>query len=531
MAASHDVYQIVHADDFAAALKVLATEPVDCALLDVSMLAANLESALLRIISHSPGTSIVLICDGAQQDLAMLGVRHGAHDFVVRDTHHPDSLVRTVRSSLERHTSKTNLHFLAHHDTLTGLANRVLFHRTLEASFEAATEGEGSPFGVLFIDLDGFKPVNDTLGHDAGDELLRIIARRLRRNVSHDDLVGRLGGDEFAVLVSNLKEPANAVSVARRLLREIEQPMQIEGEPVNVSCSIGVATSPSFSSAQGIIKAADEAMYDAKRAGGNGLHVHADTAVGGLYEVFRRNELELFYQPQVDLGGQLVGVEALLRWNRDGEIVLPNQFVPELEDSGLIVSVGEWVIDRALEQLVRWRADGVDVPRVAVNVSPVQLQRVDLVATLDRLLGEHKLPPSSLELEVTERVMLADHGRTRENLEGIRAMGVSIALDDFGTGYSSLSSLHDYPVNTIKVDRRFVRDIASNARSASIVGSILDLGRRLGLEVVAEGVETLQQVELLQKEGCKVLQGFLFGHPEPATELGSTMTAESPVAM
>ncbi len=520
MAASQDVYQIVHADDFSSVLMTLEQDHIDCALLDVEALGTQLESALLRIISLSPATSIVLICDGAEQDHAMLGVRHGAHDFVLRDSHHPDSLVRTVRSSLERHNGKTSLHFLAHHDNLTGLANRVFFQRSLETAYDGA-QRQGALLGVLFVDLDGFKPVNDTLGHDAGDEVLRIIGRRLRRSVSHEDLVARIGGDEFAVLLVGLGDPKQAVNVARRLLQQVELPIQLGGNTVRVSCSIGVSTNLDHLTASALLKAADDAMYVAKRSGGNGVHVHATTSARftRLTSALDEDELELYYQPQVDLQGRIVGVEALLRWNRDGEIIGPTHFVPEMEDNGLIVDVGDWVLQQAIAQLVAWRRQGLEIPRVAVNVSPIQLQRPDLAAKVEGLLASHGLSPSCLELEVTERVMLSDDGRAMANLTALRALGCGIALDDFGTGYSSLSCLHEYPVNTLKVDRRFVHDIVSNERSFSIVGSILDLGRRLGLDVVAEGVETIQQAMLLRKEGCQVLQGFLFGRPQSAARV------------
>ncbi|MEO0604595.1 MAG: bifunctional diguanylate cyclase/phosphodiesterase, partial [Myxococcota bacterium] len=409
-------------------------------------------------------------------------------------------------------------------DDLTGLANRVLFQRSLETAFETC-QRQASTIGVLFLDLDGFKPVNDTLGHDAGDELLRIIGRRLRRSVSHEDLVGRLGGDEFAVLLGKLHEPRNAVTVARRLLKEVEQPIQIVGRTVRVSCSIGVATSLDHTTPQAVIRAADDAMYEAKRSGGNGVHVHARTArYTRLTTALDRDELELYYQPQVDLDSRIVGVEALLRWNRDGEIIGPTQFVPEMENNGLIVEVGDWVLDQALTQLVAWRGEGVELPRVAVNVSPIQLQRLDLAGRVGDLLDAYGVAPESLEVEVTEGVMLSSDGQARENLQALRDMGCGVALDDFGTGYSSLSRLHEYPVNTIKVDRRFVKDIVSNERSFSIVGSILDLGRRLGLDVIAEGVETVQQANLLRKEGCQVLQGFLFGRPKSAANAPSVST-------
>ena len=517
MAASEDVFEIVHADGLPELLEELSRADTDVLLADLSSLGQHVAGTLLRLVSTSPATSIVLICDDNEQELVMEGIRHGAHDYVVRNVDQTDTLVRTVRFAIGRNHGENNLHFLAHHDALTGLANRVLFSRCLDSAVVQAAE-TGNPFGLLFIDLDGFKPVNDRLGHDCGDQLLKIVANRLRSNVSRTDVVARMGGDEFAVLVEDLADEGCAAKVAQRLVAAVDQPIDLADREVRVSCSVGVAVGWGRSKPSALLKAADEAMYRAKWAGGGGLQVHRPpegaTALEGALE---RGEYELYYQPQIDRTGALYGMEALLRWNRGGEVLGPTSFIGQLEETGAIVPVGEWVIRTALERLIAWRAQGIKVPRVAVNVSPLQLQRSHLAQRIGALLSELQVSPDSLEIEITEWVMLSDDGRALRNLEGIRKIGCAIALDDFGTGYSSLSYLHRYPVDTLKVDRSFVQDIETNTRSFSIVGSILDLGRRLGIVTVAEGVETTAQASLLRREGCNVLQGFLFGRPLPGT--------------
>ena len=525
MARSPDVFHIMHADGLDDAMRQLEEGEVDIAMLDLGLLRPQLEATLLRVVSLSPATSIVVICDESQQDAAMACVRHGAHDFVVRHSN-SDGMVRTVRSAFGRHNSNTNLHFLAHHDALTGLANRVLFTRCLDGELRTAAERH-SLVGVLFVDLDDFKPVNDRYGHDAGDEVLRTIGRRLREGVPRSHVVARMGGDEFAVLVVDPEREGAIADTARKVVELVSAPIQLhEGYIVSVSCSVGVASSRGRTSSGRLVKDADEAMYRAKRVGGGGIQVSpgpTPTVIDGELEgALERREFELYYQPQVDGQGALFGVEALLRWNRNGEVMGPNTFIPQLEESGHIVGVGAWVLHTALHQLRTWWNAGLQVPRIAVNVSPLQLSRPDFSDRVAALLDNLNLPANALELEVTERVVLSMDGPSRTNLETLRELGVLIALDDFGTGYSSLAYLHRFPVDTLKVDRSFVQDIGTNPRSCSIVGSILDLGHRLGIVTVAEGVESQLQADILLREGCDVLQGFLYGHPRPGTHLPSS---------
>lgn len=517
MVGSQDVFELAHVDSLEQVLEQLEAAPMDVALIDLEGLEGYVEGALLRIVSISPATSIVLICEPAHEEQAMQGVRYGAHDYVIRDEQQTDSLLRTLRSSMGRHKSKTNLHFLAHHDALTGLANRVLFARCLEGAVRKSAE-LGHAMGVLYLDLDGFKPVNDRLGHDSGDRLLQIISRRLRSSVHRSDVVARMGGDEFAILLEHLPSEDAAQRVAHRLVAAVQEPVHLGCQVAQVSCSVGVATARGGSGADELLKSSDEAMYRAKRIGGGGIWVVGEEAPPSGLELsgaLQRGEFELYYQPQVDQERRLFGVEALLRWRRSGELIGPNTFVPQLEESGLIVPVGDWVLRTALEQLLVWRSDGQRVPRVAVNVSPLQLQRSDFAIRILGLLRELGLPGNALEIEVTERVVLSDDGPSRDNLERLGSLGVAVALDDFGTGYSSLAYLHRHPIDTLKVDRSFVQDIETNPRSFAIVGSILDLGRRFGIVTVAEGVETTEQARILCEEGCNVLQGFLFGRPQP----------------
>ncbi|HHO52762.1 MAG TPA: EAL domain-containing protein, partial [Deltaproteobacteria bacterium] len=460
-------------------------------------------------------------CHPWEQQQALAAVHAGAHDYLIRGRDAEEAILRLVCAALERRSSTSKLQYLAHHDGLTGLANRVLFNKCLE---DANHQDQPSRIGILYLDLDGFRAINDLHGHEVGDEVLRIVAGRIRGEVQGFDVVARVGGDEFAILLDHL-EQGEATKVAQRVMTSLQRPISALGQELSLSCSVGVASrAPSRGGISGLLRAADEAMCRAKRSGQGHIHVSEPQERGPdqrrrLHDKLRgalsRGEFSLDYQPQVDAEGQLFGVEALLRWHHDDQLIGPNTFIPILEETGQIVPVGAWVLQQALAQLATWRAAGVMVPRMAVNVSPVQLQESGFSAVVATLLSQIRVPPSSLELEVTERVVMSDHGRCLNNMDMIRELGVRLALDDFGTGYASLAYLHRFPVDTLKVDRSFVREIHSNAKSASIVGSILDLGRRLGVATVAEGVETEEQVVCLRNEGCRIMQGFLFGRPRP----------------
>lgn len=426
---------------------------------------------------------------------------------------------------------------LAYHDALTGLGNRHQLDQLLEnllAEYESTRQG----FSLLFLDLDGFKTLNDSMGHDQGDLLLRAIAKALRARLRDGDFTARLGGDEFIVLVRET-EPLALLSLADKLLEACRQPVPLgSGEPVAVSASIGIASLPAHaSSAAGLIKAADSAMYAAKAAGRNCARLfsadmaeHAQRRLAleqGLHRALSgAHGLALHWQPVVDTrSARLLGVEALLRWQSPqlGQVA-PDVFIPLAEECGLILELGRWVLDQALGQLADWRRRGVAVPTIAVNVSAQQLAEPGFAAALQATLQAHGCAPTELELEVTEST-LQSLPQVRQRLAEVRALGVALALDDFGTGFSSLSSLKTLPLTRLKVDRSFVRDLTHSSKDYAIVHTVVALAQALQLSVTAEGVELPQQRELLQRLGVEACQGWLFARALPADELERWLAA------
>jgi diguanylate cyclase (GGDEF)-like protein/PAS domain S-box-containing protein len=420
---------------------------------------------------------------------------------------------------------------LAYHDALTGLGNRHQLDQLLEtllADYENTQQG----FSLLFLDLDGFKTLNDSMGHDQGDLLLRAIARQLRARLRDGDFTARLGGDEFIVVVRET-EAAALLTLADKLLEACRQPVALSSaEPVSVSASVGVAILPLHAtSAAGLVKAADSAMYAAKAAGRNCARLfsadmaeHAQRRLAleqGLHRALISGRgLALHWQPVVDTRtARLLGVEALMRWQSPqlGQIA-PDVFIPLAEVCGLILELGRWVLNQALAQLADWRQRGVQVQRIAVNVSAQQLAEPGFAAELQSLLQTHGVAPTELELEVTEST-LQSLPQVRQRLSELRALGVELALDDFGTGFSSLSSLKNLPLTRLKVDRSFVRDLTHSSKDFAIVHTIVELAQALQLSTTAEGVELPQQREMLQRLGVDACQGWLFAKALPGPEL------------
>lgn len=417
---------------------------------------------------------------------------------------------------------------LARYDSLTGLPNRHMFTEELDRVLLRSRRYERR-FALLFIDLDRFKLVNDNLGHAAGDTLLRTIGARLIRLLRDADLLARLGGDEFVVITESNCEAATLSKVANRILCAISEAMTLEGRRVEVSGSIGVAVYPNDGDdAASLMRAADAAMYQAKASGKNtfefftaelaqraSLHYALE---GELRRAIEREQLVLFYQPQVDAqNGALVGMEALLRWQHpERGLLAPGAFIELAEESGLIVPIGRWVIQTACRQVAAWKAAGLRPPRCAVNISARQIAAENLVEDLRAALQEHRLAPGTLEIEITESMLMNDPLKASAMLEEIHRLGVHIAIDDFGTGHSSLAYLKRFPVGTLKVDRSFVQDLPHDAEDLAITGAVVALGRSLGMRIVAEGVETESQRDCLSTIGCDILQGYRFGRPSPA---------------
>ncbi len=431
----------------------------------------------------------------------------------------------------EKKLSEDRIHRLAHYDVVTELPNRALFMERLSQAVIQA-ERHHCSLAVLFLDLDGFKLINDTLGHHAGDQVLQQVAKRLLEQVRKGDTVARLGGDEFVLLLNELRQRDDAVPIAENLLEVLAQPYQVEGQEVDMSASIGISVFPGDGeSADVLVKHADTAMYRAKAQGKNTYRFftaemnRAAMEYMSLHGQLRRamsrmEEFELYYQPQLDLAtGKVYGVEALLRWRARDGFVAPGQFIPVAEESGLIVPLGEWVLQQACAQLQRWRAEGLCL-QVAVNLSGRQFRDPGLDAAVARAIEQAGIDPACLEVEITESFAMEDPDRTLHVLCRLKEMGVEVSIDDFGVAYSSLSQLKRFPIDRLKLDQSFVRDIPTDRDDAAIASAIIAMGRQLGLRVIAEGVETPEQLEFLRKEVCDEVQGYLFSRPLPADECG-----------
>ncbi|MGO9336672.1 MAG: putative bifunctional diguanylate cyclase/phosphodiesterase [Terracidiphilus sp.] len=421
------------------------------------------------------------------------------------------------------------LQFLAHHDSLTGLPNRAMLIDRLEQEIQKSTLDK-SRFCVLFLDLDGFKEINDAFGHQAGDLLLAAVARRIRLCVRSSDTLARIGGDEF-VLLANASEPADASTLAEKLVAAIRSPFAIAGAELRVTASIGIAIyNGAENEANELLKNADVAMHHAKSLGRNGFCFFERSMNGDSHEQqqilhdLRRaqfqQEMVLHYQPKVDAKlGKVIGVEALVRWNHPTRgMIAPDQFIPLAERTGLIVPLGGWVLNEACRQMSQWRASGHCDWTVSVNLSAVQFNHPGLIKLVREALQHHALDPHCLTLEITETTAMRDADASMVILQQLHEMGLRISIDDFGTGYSSLLYLKRLPASELKIDRGFVRDLPSDSEDAAIIVAIIALGRTLSLEIVAEGVETAEQQEFLTRLGCDSLQGFLLGRPVPAEQ-------------
>jgi diguanylate cyclase (GGDEF)-like protein len=442
-------------------------------------------------------------------------------------------LLETVAShasvALQNGKLMDQLRHEAIHDALTGLPNRTALQRQMGAALEEVADGRSPGAVVMILDLDSFKEVNDTLGHQHGDQLLIEVGARLRTAVGPTGFVARLGGDEFAILLSGTDDEDRAVRVGRRLLRSLEQPVSLDGLEVEVGGSLGLAMAPAHATdAAGLLKRADMAMYDAKASTG-GLRLYepdhdADSSrrlmlVSELRAALNQGRIEVHVQPQAQLStGDTVSVEALVRWNHaELGFIPPDEFIPIAERSGLIGLLTTRVLDASLAAVADWWRQGVDVG-VAVNLSARSLQDTDLVDEVSRLLRRHGIPASRLTLEVTESSVMADPARAIALLHQLRALGVRLSVDDFGTGYSSLSYLKSLPVQEVKIDRSFVTNLSGQSADVAIVRAIVDLGRHLGLEVVAEGIEDQATWDLLSSMGCDLGQGWHHGRPMPVAD-------------
>jgi diguanylate cyclase (GGDEF)-like protein/PAS domain S-box-containing protein len=452
-------------------------------------------------------------------------------------------IVNVLTTSLDitdRKRAESHLLHLAHHDTLTDLPNRVLLQDRLRRELARTRRGD-RPFALHLLDLDHFKGINDALGHQIGDRLLKSVAERLCTVVRDSDTVARLGGDEFAILQTHVMRPQEATDLAARILEAISEPFVFDGEEITTSASLGITTHPSDGSdADVLIKNADVAMYQAKAAGRNGYRLYAPdmnaqardrmALESDMRRGLQRNEFLLHYQPQIDATtGRITGAEALLRWQHpESGMIAPGNFLPLAEENGLIVPINEWVLREACSKAAEWARSGLPPLRVAVNLSPVQFRKQDVVQLVINILNDTKLNPGQLELELTESILMQNTEEVARDLLRLKDIGVSFSIDDFGTGYSSLSYIRNFPVDRLKIDQCFIRNLESNPSDAAIVRAIISLGHSLKLCVTAEGVETAEQAAILRAEGCDEFQGYFFGRPMPLADLLARVEEQNP---
>ncbi len=419
---------------------------------------------------------------------------------------------------------------MAYHDTLTGLPNRNLFYDRLIQALKQAKRNH-SMFAVLFLDLDRFKVINDSLGHTFGDLLLHSVGERLQKCIREIDTIARQGGDEFTALLIDI-DHEGVTLVANRILDSLSQPFILQDQEITITPSIGISLYPSDGEdVETLIKHADTAMYRAKEQGRNNFQLYIQgmstqlsnrlEMENSLRKALTRNEFILYYQPQFQIDtGEMVGMEALIRWNHPTQgFIPPSEFIPLAEETGLIIPIGEWVLQTACQQNKSWQQAGFPPVRVSVNISAQQFKQPQLVEIVERILGETKLNPQYLELEITENISMSDVHLTTTTLDRLKKLGIKISIDDFGTGYSSLGYLKRFPIDTIKIDQSFVRDIHADADDAAIVRAIMAMAHSLELNVIAEGVETMEQLNFLEQQNCDEAQGYLFMKPLSVNDL------------
>jgi diguanylate cyclase (GGDEF)-like protein/PAS domain S-box-containing protein len=450
--------------------------------------------------------------------------------------------IYVARNITERKRAERRIRYLARYDTLTKMPNRMQFQHLLQQAIARARRGQRS-LALLYLDLDRFKEVNDTFGHAAGDRTLEILSERLTRNLSKDTVIGRLAGDEFAMFIDDLPmdvdNRASIGTLARTLLDEISRTFYVNQQEVYLTASVGVAICPyDAENVIDLIRNADAAMYHSKQNGGNSCAFYVPEMNAAAVErlmlksklrrALERDELVILYQSKVDLrSGRVVGAEALLRWRLPGHgDISPSHFIPLAEETSLILDIGEWVLNRVCSDYREWQKSVPEPGRIAINLSLRQLKQSSFIARCRSVFRKHDVSPTCFELEVTETTLMTDPKRTIGLLNELYAMGLNLAIDDFGTGYSSLSALQQFPIGTLKIDQSFVRDVAVDSDDAAIVRTIIDMGKSLDLEVIAEGVEACEQLEFLRKHGCYYAQGRLFGDAMEAGKMLGILSAQ-----
>lgn len=535
-------YSLDWAPTYNAALETINRNEHDVCLFDYRLGEHNGIELLHEAVKNGCKLPIIMLTGQGDHEVDIKAMKAGAADYLIKGKIDASVLEHSIRYAIERKKAEEKILFLAYYDSLTSLPNRVLFKDRLNQTLLIAQRHQRI-LAILFLDLDNFKRINDTLGHPAGDELLKQVACRLSNYIRKSDsisrystdefsaVVARLGGDEFTIMLTEVSHVHDAMKVAQRILNAIAQPFDIEGHEVFITASIGIAVYPvDGEDVDSLLKNCDTAMYHAKNEGRNNYKFYEQslnkTALdilaleNNLHKALDKQEFRVYYQPRIDIRTRnVVGFEALIRWQHPQKgIIPPSEFIPMAEESGLIIPIGEWVLNEACKQNKAWQAAGFAPIFISVNLSGKQFKQQNLINVIDHAMSDVRLDPKYLELEITESI-IQDTKSTAGILRELRNLGLKIAVDDFGTGYSSLSYLRRFPLDTLKIDRSFVKDIAKDPDSEAIVKAIIAMAHCLKLRVIAEGVETEEQLKFLSDEGCDEFQGYLISPPLPADEV------------
>jgi diguanylate cyclase (GGDEF)-like protein len=526
------------------ALELIRTREYDIFLFDYRLGERSGLELMREAISLDCKSPIILMTGQGDHDVDIEAMKAGAADYLYKGEFNANLLERSIRYAIQHKRAEDRILRMAYFDNLTSLPNRALFHDRLKQALAHAERYEVNS-ALMFIDLDNFKRINDTLAHRVGDLLLQGVAERLSRYIRTSDTVARqkeialtntvarLGGDEFTVFLTEVKSMENVAKVAQRILNILSQPFQLDGHEVFTTGSIGIAMYPhDGTETDTLLKNADIAMYHAKEQGRNNFQFYKksmnETAFdrlsmeNSLRKAIERDEFLLYYQPRLDIrSGEVVALEALLRWQHPEKgIIEPADFIPIAEESGLIIPIGEWVLQSACAQNKIWQESDLHM-RIAVslNISGRQFTQASLIHIIEKVLADFSLDPRYLELEITESVIMQNAEVTMRMLQKLKRMGVKLSMDDFGTGYSSFNYLKQFPLDIIKIDRSFIQDVTKNREDATIVKAIIAMAQSLQLKVIAEGVETEEQLEFLRAQGCNEMQGYLLSRPVPPKEV------------
>ncbi|MDT3776575.1 EAL domain-containing protein [Nitrospira sp. MA-1] len=517
------------------ALDLIQQNKFQAIILDSHLPDGKSFESILQFMQFCPDIPILILSGVEEEAQAIQAVKSGAQDYLIKGQTSSSTLCRAIRYAMERQKATQRITQLAHYDHLTGLANRGLFYERLNCAV-ARCHRNDTAIALMFLDLDHFKDINDTLGHEYGDSLLKTVAARIKKCIREIDTGVRLGGDEFAVLLEQIVSIEDVAAVAHRILHLLAQPVIIKQHQLRVTGSLGITIYPwDSANPQELLSHADAAMYRAKAQGGNTYQFYTagmktagldgSTLEMELSRALAKEEFLLHYQPQMNIcTKQVIGMEALLRWHHPYQgLIGPNHFIPQAEENGMIIPIGEWVLRSASKQAKYWEKQGFPAPHVAVNLSARQIHQGHLPELIQDILKHSHLDPENLKLELTETFLIHETEETIQTLREIRAMGVHLYIDDFGAGYASLRYLKSFPVDGIKLDQSLIQNLPYSTNDAAIVMAVISLAKALGLQVIAEGVERQEQADFLEEHGCDAMQGFWIAPPLPANESAQHM--------